>query len=259
MEPTPFDLIPDDAQITDSRHRPFYIAVPGATTAALLIHGFTGSPWEMREPAAKLAAAGISSLALRLPGHGTSPQDLARCRYEQWLDTVLTGRARLLRDYRNVAAVGLSTGAMLALAAQTTHPFARLALLAPYLAFHSKLAPLASLLRHIIPYQRRPVAPQLQGIYYEQRPLAGIHQLNRLRRHVRQLLPEITAPTLVVCAEGDQTVAPDSAVQLYRLLGSAKKQLHRFGRDVPHVLTTEENPHLEETLQLLVDFIGAEG
>jgi len=258
MDPIPFELIPDDARITDPRHRPFYLPVPGATTAALLIHGFTGSPWEMLEPAKKLADAGISCLALRLPGHGTSPQDLARCRYEQWLDAVLAGSALLQRDHAAVAAVGLSTGAMLALAAQAQHPFARLALLAPYLAFRSKLAPFAGLLRHIIPYQHRTIAPQLQGIYYDQRPLAGIHQLNRLRRHVRQVLPAITAPVMVICAEGDKTVAPDSAVQLYHLLGSPKKQLHRFGEEVPHVLTTAENPRLKETLQLLVDFIGSE-
>lgn len=257
MDFPPFDLNPDDATVADPRHRPFYLPVPDSAVAALLIHGFTGSPWEMREPARRLAEAGIASLALRLPGHGTSPEDLARCRYEQWLDTVQKGQLLLQSQYRAVVAIGLSTGAMLALAAQAKKPFSRLALLAPYLAFRNRLASWAWLLRYFIHYQQRALTPAAEGIYYARRPITGIYQLNRLRNHVAGLLPDIDVPSLVVCADGDQTVDPASSVRLYQRLGSRQKQLRRFDRDVPHVLTTAENPQLDATLQLLVDFTAA--
>jgi len=253
-----FDLTPDDARIEDPRHRPFFLPAAQTDTAALMIHGFTGSPWEMREPARELVARGISCLAMRLPGHGTTAQDLSQYRYEQWLETVCLAQQMLARNHRRVVAVGLSTGAMLALAAQGQCPFSSLVLLAPYLAFRSRLAPWAGLLRYVIRYQQRPIPPALREIYYDRRPVAGIHQLNRLRDLVAQRLPQVKVPTLVVCADGDRTVDPDSSERLYRQLGSRRKQLYRFGSDVPHVLTTTENPRLDETLRLIGDFVVAE-
>jgi len=251
----PFELSPEDSRISNPLHRPFWLPVPGAKTAALLIHGFTGSPWEMREPARVLSAGGISCLGIRLPGHGTTVADLARCRYEDWLATVVAGQQFLAADYRQIIVVGLSTGALLALAAQAQTPFTRLILLSPFLSFRNRLAPFAGLLRFILPYQSRTVDPALAAIYYAQRPVAGIYQLNRLRRHIEPTLAKVTAPALVICADGDLTIDPDSAVRLFHKLGSHKKELYRFGADVPHVLTTAENPQLQKTLQLITDFI----
>ncbi len=251
----PIDLTPADSRINNPLNRPFWLPVSGARTAALLIHGFTGSPWEMREPTRILNERGISCLEVRLPGHGTTPADLARCRYENWLATVIAGHKFLAREHTRVVAIGLSTGALLGLAAHAQTPFTRLILLSPYLSFRNRLAPFAGLVRFVIPYQSRPVAAEQAGIYYAKRPVAGIYQLNRLRRHVEPTLHQILAPTLVICADGDRTINPDSAVRLYQRVGSTEKKLYRFGADVPHVLTTADNPQLEKTLQLIADFI----
>lgn len=131
---------------------------------------------------------------------------------------------------------------MVALATHRSHPFEGLALLSPYLRTRYLLAPMAGLLRHFIRYQNREVSPAEQPYYYSKRPLNGIHQINRLIQRVKRELPSVTIPTLVACADGDQTVVPESAVEIYHLIGSQKKELHRFGAEVPHVLTTAVNP-----------------
>ncbi len=56
-------------------------ALPGTRPlGCLLVHGFTGAPDEMRPLGEALAAAGFPVRAVRLPGHGTSVDDLARTR-----------------------------------------------------------------------------------------------------------------------------------------------------------------------------------
>ena len=55
---------------------PFFL--PGRSEGVLLLHGFTGSPSEMKLYGAYLQQCGYTVLAIRLAGHGTSPEDLER-------------------------------------------------------------------------------------------------------------------------------------------------------------------------------------
>ena len=50
----------------------------GDRHAVLLCHGFTGNPSSLRPWAEAIAAAGHTVHLPRLPGHGTSWQDMAR-------------------------------------------------------------------------------------------------------------------------------------------------------------------------------------
>ena len=257
MQLTPIEFSSDDSNVIRSENKPF-ICRPdhsGSDTSVLLVHGFTGTPWEMASLARHLASMGITSVAVRLPGHGTTPEDLAQRHFEEWVDTVSQGHQFLKNEGDRQVAVGLSTGALVVIAAHLKQNFDGLALLSPYLKVKNRLAPLAGLLRYFIHYQKREIAPDQSQHYYEKRPIEGVYQLNRLIRSVRGHLPDITVPTLVACAEGDNTIDPDSAIDLYRRLGSQTKELHQFGAEVPHVLTTSENPRQQEVLMLVGRFI----
>ncbi len=253
--PTEFSV--DDSQVVLPENRPFICRPESRVgdTAALLIHGFTATPREMAPLAEHLAVKGIPSIAVRLPGHGTSPDDLAERTFEEWVETVKQGQQFLKKKNKQVVAVGLSTGALVALAAHQSHPFEGLVLLSPYLRTRYLLAPLAGILRHFICYQNKDVIPAEQPYYYSKRPLNGIHQINRLIQRVKKELPSVTVPTFVACADGDQTIIPESAVEIYNLIGSQKKELHRFGAEVPHVLTSAANPRQTEVFVLVSHFI----
>src|SRR5438445_12307653 len=54
--------------------------------ACLLLHGLTGSPAEVRPVGEALARAGFRALGPLLPGHGTSPADLAPVTRSDLLD-----------------------------------------------------------------------------------------------------------------------------------------------------------------------------
>ena len=149
------------------------------------------------------------------------------------------------------------TGALLLLAAAREAEFSGLVLLSPYLKLRQMMAPFAFFLKYFIRYHRRPVDLGVSPYYYRDRPLASVHQIYRLIKHVKRELPQISTPALVASAAGDMTVNSASAITLYNRLGSQKKEYYRFGAEVPHVLTTADNPKLDEVLGLTAGFTGA--
>ena len=229
--------------VVEEENLPFMLCPPGAKTAALLVHGFTATPWEMRPLADFLADAGIASLAVRLPGHGTSPEDLAGRRWEEWYDAILDGYQILSKEVQSIYGIGMSTGCLLLLALTKVEPLNGLVLFSPYLRVLHRLAPYAGWLRWIRPYHVKSEDEGLSNRYYNRRPVAGIHQINRLLQTIGSQLPHITCPVLAFNGEGDQTVDIDSGRQLVDLLGSSVKIHAQYGPDVSHVLTREENPY----------------
>src|SRR5262249_50914792 len=64
-------------------------ALPGTRgLGCLLVHGFTATPAEMRPLGEALAARGFPVRGVRLAGHGTSVEDLARTGWRDWYASV---------------------------------------------------------------------------------------------------------------------------------------------------------------------------
>ncbi len=234
-------------------HQPADREAPGV----LLVHGFSASPWELRELGDELAASGLRVLGVRLPGHGTTPEDLARRTWEEWLSAVERGLELISAcGSRRIYGVGMSTGALLLLHLARHRELAGLVLISPFLRLRHPLARFAGLLRHLRPFQNRTLQEGLEPFYYRRRPLHGVQQIRRLTRTVAPHLGEVTAPTLILSALEDETVRFASALSLFRRLGSRERQLHLFGPGAPHVLTDRQNPGRREVFALVGSFIG---
>lgn len=226
-------------------------------TSILLVHGFGATPQEMRGLANHLKKNGLSVLAIRLPGHGTTPEDLANQRIENWLAATRQGYDILRQNSTKVSAVGLSTGGLLLLLLAEQLNLDRLVLLSPYLRLKHPLAPYVRLLSWIIPFQEREIAAAEQPFYYQRRPLKGIAELNRLQQQVKRTLPNITTPTLVLASKGDQTIYPGTAKRVFQLLGSRNKDFFSYGEEVPHALTSAENPQQHDVFSRVTDWFTA--
>src|SRR5919109_809548 len=87
----------------------------GGPVGVLLQHGFTGCPASMRPFGEWLAARGVTVLAPRLPGHGTTWEDLERTTWIDWERESERALAELAACCSTVVTVGLSMGAALAL------------------------------------------------------------------------------------------------------------------------------------------------
>lgn len=242
--------------VTHPQNYPFLLQPdkPGKH-AVLLIHGFGSSPREMIPLAEKLIQHGFTVYGVRLPGHGTCPEDLAERKAEEWFTSIERGYVNLSKTYPKISVAGLSTGALLAIKLALKQPIEKLLLLSPFLKLQHSLAPFAGLLSHFIPFQKKEISEAEQPFYYQRRPLKGIAQINRIIRQIRTQLYKIITPTLILVSQGDATIAQGTAKEIFTRLGSQTKRFHSYGLEVPHVLTSQDNPEQQDVLQRCLDFL----
>lgn len=244
--------------VSHEENFPFWLEPEGEPRAGVvLVHGFSATPREMRPLAEALVEEGFVTLGVRLPGHGTTPEDLSRRSYGEWVATVAAALELLALQTPRLYAAGLSTGALSLLAATRDHPLSGMVLLAPFLRLRHPLSPYVWLLRHLLHYETREVDAELAPFYYTRRPLRAIHQLLRLVRAVRRLLPQLHTPALVITSQGDATADHRSAVRLFTELGSPRKQLQLLGPEVPHTLLGTDNPRRGEVIRMCCDFFDS--
>jgi carboxylesterase len=231
-----------------SRGEPFDL--PGGPDAVLLLHGLTGSPFEVRLVADRLHAAGYRCRAPLLAGHGGDPRALAGVGWARWVEGARRELAAL-EGARRTFVVGCSMGALVAcaLAHEAPERVDGLALLAPALRL-AGTARLAALLARHTPL-RRALVPKLGGSDVRDRtmrranptmravPLSAVGELDLFARHVDGLLPAVAAPALVVAGARDHTVTLAGARRTARRLGASGGRLvvlprsfHLVGIDV---------------------------
>ena len=94
----------------------------GSSTGVLVVHGFTGNPSSVRGVADAMAAAGFDVELPRLPGHGTTVDDMIATDWSDWLAETERVRASLASRCERVVLLGQSMGATLVLASAIASP-----------------------------------------------------------------------------------------------------------------------------------------
>jgi len=80
-----------------------------------LLHGFTGTPYELRHLGLCLNKAGYTVSAPVLPGHNSSPEALQTTNPDEWISAAARALDELRQGCDRVVVGGLSLGALLAL------------------------------------------------------------------------------------------------------------------------------------------------
>ena len=94
----------------------------GARTGVVVLHGFTGNPSSMRGVAEAMMSAGFDVELPRLPGHGTTIDDMQTTGWADWYAAADQAIADLAARVDQIVVIGQSMGATLALAAALKHP-----------------------------------------------------------------------------------------------------------------------------------------
>ncbi|RMF88477.1 MAG: alpha/beta fold hydrolase [Nitrospirae bacterium] len=217
---------------------------------ALLIHGFSASPPEMAPLAEAVNGEGFPACAPRLRGHGTSPYDLARRRWEEWLDSARIGLLYLRQHCDRVVAVGHSMGGCLAylLAAEgavdgvvsictPTRLASRRSTLVPLLHRANQLASLVPGVDGLKNFE--PVTPEYPENNYRHLPISGVRQLQAVIAAFQGRLGEVRCPCLVLQGDDDPTVEPVSAEEISRGLAHAPHEVVMLPAD-HHVLVMDD-------------------
>jgi len=87
----------------------------GGPTGALLAHGFSGTPGELRPLAERLAKQGYSVEAPLLAGHGGSQDELAAVTWRDWVSSARQALDTLRARCATVVLVGFSMGGAITL------------------------------------------------------------------------------------------------------------------------------------------------
>jgi len=239
---------------------PFFLQ--GGPVGALLIHGFTGSPPEMRLVGDHLHRHGLTVYGPLLPGHGTSADDMNRYKWTDWTAHVESALSDLQRRCNAVFVAGLSMGTLLTLHLAAHHPDLPGAILySPAVAVANRLIYLSPVFKYLI--HKMPKSPDRdltdpqaeQRLWsYEHNPTFAAHELLKLIRHTRRLLPQVSCPLLIIHSTLDQAIDAHSARLAYEKVGSADKELvtlHNSG----HCLTVDSEWEFvaEKTLRFIHD------
>src|SRR5215472_18757241 len=188
----------------------------GGPVGVLLCHGFTGTPQTLRGWADYLAAHGLTVSLPRLPGHGTTWQDLARTGGDDWFAEVDAAFGRLASRCEQVFVFGLSMGGCLALRlAETRGDAVRgLVLVNPSLAPDTKLFLLAPVLKYVLkslPGIASDIKkPGGHEIGYDRVPVRAAATLPQLWKITTRHLRDVTQPVLVFRSAVDHVVGPAS-------------------------------------------------
>lgn len=216
----------------------------GGAVGCLLVHGFTGSPAEMRLLGEKLAAEGCTVYGVRLAGHGTTPEDMLRTDYEHWYKSVEQGWQTLNSKCEKIFVIGLSMGGTLALYLAGRQPVQGVvALSAPIYINNRKLPflPVLRLFRTFEAKQRKTtdVDPQY-SISYDRMPLRCVTSLLQLIKLTMGRLHKVSAPVLIMQSKVEHTVKPESAEYIFHNLTSAQdKEIHWLYQS-GHVITLDK-------------------
>ena len=202
----------------------------GSDVGVLLVHGFTSTPQSLRPWAEHLAEAGYTVRLPRLPGHGTTWQEMNRTEWSDWYATVDATFRELLARCRTVVVGGLSMGGALALQLAQNHGprVAGLVLVNPAVKFEDPRLVVLPVLKHLVgalPGIANDIKKaDATELAYTKTPLkAGHSQVVAWRTIIRDL-PEVTQPVLLLHSPQDHVVPASSSALVLSKISSEDVQ-----------------------------------
>ncbi len=229
-------------------HEPFLFQ--GSDTAALLVHGFPGTPAEMRPLGESLHQHGWTAEGLLLPGFGQHIGTLFERRPDEWVRAVRRAIRDLRRGHRQVILVAYSFGAMVSLNAVLQEHADRLVLVAPFWKlgglrerllwglvrpFTRSFRPFKSLdfdseqvaegIGRLLPGLELGDPQVRESLRELEVPGDFIDGIGRLGRSARQAAEKIEQPVLVVQGEADEVVRPQDTNELCKVFPQSPELL----------------------------------
>jgi carboxylesterase len=183
----------------------------GRRVGVLVSHGFTGQPASVKPWAEALAAQGYAVEVPRLPGHGTTWQDLNTRTWQDWYAEIRAAYDRLAARTDVVVAAGLSMGGALALRLAADVPaVAGVVVVNPALASKRLDVKLLPVLKHLVP-SFPGIANDIkkEGVQehgYTRTPLKAIHSFMQAWGPLVADLPQVTVPLLYLRSTVDHVV-----------------------------------------------------
>lgn len=216
--------------------RPYFYNV-NSKTLAILIHGFTGSPYDLKELAKFLAAKGISVKAPLLAGHGRIWNDLEKCTCFDWWESVNQEMKWAEGKFDNIFIIGYSFGANLAMDmaaryAEKVNGVVSLGV-SVFLRKDFLIRKIAMPIFHSFfkKYRKRYIKGDYLIEYedsgcYANVPTLSLREFYRfIKYYTKRELKKMKSPILIIHSKDDKITHPRSSQYVYDRIGSEKKEL----------------------------------
>lgn len=214
------------------------------TVGVLLCHGFTGSPWSMKDWAEQLIGAGYRVSVPLWPGHGTTWQQLNATRWQEWYAAAETALRELRQQCDTVFVAGLSMGGGIALrlAERQGTDVRGLVLVNPAIALADKRLLALPVLSRVVPslaaIGNDIARPGGNEYAYRRTPLKALLQQTKMWADIRANLGRVDQPILMFRSEQDHVVDPTSARLIQAGVSSAEVTERMLTRSF-HVATMD--------------------
>ncbi len=244
--------------------KPFLIKGGSRKIGVVLVHGYMAAPFEVKHLAEFLGGNGLWVYAVRLKGHGTSPEDLAQRTFTDWVAAVERGYAVMSHLCRQVVVGGFSAGGLLALElAARLKDIKGVFAICPSMSlkdFSSRFVPAVDAWNRWMQLVRFNGAkkefvenqPENPHINYFRNPVCAVLELERLMMDVADKLPDIHMPALVIQSSGDPVVKPSGSQRAFKHIGSEDKAYTLFNLDRHGILLGEGS---EKVYKAILNFI----
>lgn len=231
----------------------------------LLIHGWTSTPYEVRRLGKYLNENGYAVLGIQLSGHGTIPKDLENIKWQDWMDDIQKGYAKLKETCPKVYVAGTSIGASLAMMFAKENPeIAGVVLMAtPRKIKFEKIVVLFARVMLLIGrrYSKKFYPPTFGSrttvtrlISYQTYSIKSALETFKLVKESRKNLEKIVQPCLILQSTHDHVVSKNSLEKIYNEIGSKIKKKEYISKAYHTFISDIKNEHVFEDI---LNFLNA--
>lgn len=258
----------------NEEHQPFFWE--GGKPAALFIHGFLGTPAEMRPLAQELHQKGWTVQGLLLPGFGSEIDTLFERWWPEWIGAAQAALVALKKQHHPILLVGYSMGAAIAMNVASNNSLDALVLLAPFWGLSNTLQRMIwQVLKRVIrqpqPFKKADFGdpqlskffsgtapdldledPQVQNNLRQLRvPTRFVDQVITVGGIVEQTAAQVEVPILILQGTRDEAVKPERTRQLLQLLPGP---INYEELETDHGLVQRENPGFRQMSRSVLAF-----
>lgn len=226
-------------------------------TGCLIIHGYTGGPYEV-DPLVQYLKENTdwNIVVPTLPGHGKQLK-LENASHENWLQTAETYLLHLKKQYQTVYIIGFSMGGMIAAYLAAKYGVKKLVLLAPAGKFISLKQMTMDIGEVLLDRFKGKLEENLLYVRYREKvgavPLKANLEFIKLVMHTRRYLEEIEIPVLIAQGQKDSMVPAKTIYYLDKKIASKQKEVVLFDRSRHQICLGDD----KDTLNTIVyDFLA---
>ena len=226
-------------------------------TGIYILHGFSNTTYEVKKLAKFLGDKGFHTIAKNLPGHGTTPEECNRVKYQMWIEHVTQDIANLISISKKTYVIGCSMGSNLALYLSSMFPLDGCIVGGTVLKFNNPFTIhiLIPLLCKALKFSKKEFKDKSKRKFYGYKsyPLIALNEMRKLNNMIIKKLPKVTSPLLIIHSKSDMMSLEKNVDLVYNKAQSKIKEKF-FVKNAHHNLF-DENEDQKKIFDEVFNFI----